>query len=356
MRGGEPGTDQWGDGHPNAWAQAASDPRAGDAAGEQDGSATWAEPDLTGWLSPAPGVFRRAAAPEGLGAIGGVARVAPPQGDAPSSGRRARGGLWRVVGVGVVAVVVILGLARVAGTGPGAGAVPVGWESSGAEPSAVVSSGVEPSSDSRPMAQSRPSSPAAPSPSGATGSVAAPVPATPTAPSAHPGEPDWWSVLAELDRRRAMALAATDPALLGEYAQLGSPAWESDEALVSDLSARGLQPEGLTTHVLAIERVDRDGAEVAIWAVDRRSGYTLLDDAGEMVQAVEPGLPSRWAITLAQVAPDGATPDEAGADAAGPDEPDRTAGAGGDPADRGERPVAHGSDPGWRVVRVVPGE
>lgn len=339
MRGSEPGTDQWGDGHPNAWAQAASDRRAGDAAGEQDGSATWPEPDMTGWLSPAPGVFRRAAAPEGLGAIGGAARVAaPPQGDAPSSGRRARGGLWRVVGVGVVAVVVILGLARVAGTGPGAGAVPAGWESSGAEPSAMVSSGAEPSSDSRPMAQSRSSSPAAPSPSGATGSVAAPVPATPIAPSAHPGEPDWWSVLAELDRRRAMALAATDPAMLGDYAQLGSPAWESDEALVSDLSARGLQPEGLTTHVLAIERVDRDGAEVAIWAVDRRSGYTLLDDEGEMVQAVEPGLPSRWAITLAQVAPDGA------------------AGAGGDPADRGERPVAHGSDPGWRVVRVVPGE
>ncbi|MDH3957946.1 MAG: hypothetical protein OEU98_00565, partial [Actinomycetota bacterium] len=197
--------------------------------------------------------------------------------------------------------------------------------------------------------------------SGATGSAAAPVPATPvpatpTTPSVHRGEPDWWSVLAELDRRRALALAATDPALLGDYAQLGSPALESDEALVSDLAARGLRPEGLTTHVLAVERVDRAGPEVTIWAVDRRSGYALVDDAGEVVHAVDPGLPSRWAITLAQVEANGSTSDEDGPDAAGRDEPGSAAGAVSDPADRGERPVDHGSDPGWRVVRVVPGE
>ncbi len=356
MRGSEPGTDEWGDGHPNAWAQGGADRRAGAETGEQDGSASWAEPDLTGWLSPAPGVFRRTAAPEGLGALRRMAWAAAPQGDTPSSGRRAGGGLWRVVGVGVVAVFVILALARVAGTGPGAGAAPVGWEPPGAEPSAVASSGAEPSSSSLPMAQSRSSSPAAPSPSGATGSESAAVPATPAIPSAHPGEPDWWSVLAELDRRRAVALAATDPALLGDYAQPGTPAWESDEALVADLSARGLHPDGLTTHVLAIERVDRDGPEVTIWAVDRRSGYALVDDAGETVQAVDPGLASRWAITLARVAADGATPDEAAPDAAGPGDPGPTAGVVRDPADRGERPADPGSDPGWRVVQVVPGE
>ncbi len=113
-----------------------------------------------------------------------------------------------------------------------------------------------------------------------------------------------------------MTLAATDPGRLGDYAQPGSPAWQSDEALVSDLSARGLRPDGLTTHVLAIERVERDGPEVTIWAVDKRSGYALVDDAGEVVEAVGPGLASRWAITLAQVA----------------------------------------TDPGWRLVQVVPGE
>lgn len=334
MHGSEPGADGCGQTHPDAWALGEPDLRAGADVGAEDGSATWAEPDLAGWLSPTPGVFRRACAPEGLGVLRGAARVAAPQLDAPSSGRRAGSGLWRVAGVAVVAVVVvILGLARVTGTGHGAGAVPVGWE---------------PSGSSGPTAESRSSSRAA---SGVAGTAAAAVPVESIAPSAHPGEPDWWSVLAGLDHRRAVALAATDPALLGDYAQPGSPAWESDEALVSDLSARGLRPEGLSTHVLAIERVERDGPRVTIWAVDRRSGYALIDDRGETVQAVEPGLPSRWAITLAHVAPARATPD-----AAGQDEPGPTPSAVTDPADRGPRPVDPASDPGWRVVEVVPSE
>ncbi len=36
MRGSEPGIDEWGDEHPNAWAQGGSDRRAGAETGEQE--------------------------------------------------------------------------------------------------------------------------------------------------------------------------------------------------------------------------------------------------------------------------------------------------------------------------------
>lgn len=315
-----------------------------------EGTDEWAEPEPAGWFSSSPGVFHRVGAPEGLAILRGAARPPAPDTDASSSKRRFRGVPWRVVGLAVGAVVVILALARAAGTGPGVGAVPVGWEPTGAVASASSRPAASSGSSSA-TEQARPSGPAAPSTSAAAGTAAIPAPDSSTGPPAGPGEPDWWDVLAELDRRRAVALAETDVALLRDYAQPRSPAWESDEALILDLSARGLRPEGLTARVLAIEGVDLDGARATVQAVDKRSGYTLVDEEGEVVQVVEPSLASRWLITLEKAGSDGAALDGAGAD-----KQPSTEGAGRDPTDRGtgSEAAAPASDPGWRVVEVVP--
>ena len=56
--------------------------------------------------------------------------------------------------------------------------------------------------------------------------------------------PDWWAVLAELDARRVRTLTQLAPALLADYAQPGSAAWEEDAALVADLRGAGLRPRG----------------------------------------------------------------------------------------------------------------
>ena len=81
------------------------------------------------------------------------------------------------------------------------------------------------------------------------------------APSA--GPPDWWEVLAELDRRRARALTALDPDLLADYAQPGSAAWSADTALVADLGSGGCARRGSTSRVLAVERSEHGGAGAA---------------------------------------------------------------------------------------------
>ncbi len=107
-------------------------------------------------------------------------------------------------------------------------------------------------------------------------------------------------MLAELDRRRAQALTALDPDLLAAYAQPGSAAWSADAAVVADLRARGLHPEGLTSRVLAVERSERQGEQVRVQVVDQRSAYALVDDRGSVVQSVpEAGL-TRWSVTLAE--------------------------------------------------------
>ena len=213
-----------------------------------------------------------------------------PDGERPLPGHGgARGGRslpWRALALAAVAVVAVLGVARVAGADagtPGAGARPgaAGWE--------PVGEAVEP---------------------GRTGTGPTPEPSAPAETAvptvAAPGDalgaepPDWWAVLAELDRRRAQALTALDPDLLAAYAHPGSAAWSADATVVADLRERGLHPEGLTSRVLAVERSERQGEQVRVQVVDQRSAYALVDDRGSVVQSVpEAGL-TRWTVTLAQ--------------------------------------------------------
>lgn len=117
-------------------------------------------------------------------------------------------------------------------------------------------------------------------------------------------EVDWWTVLAELDRRRAQVLSSGDPAGITSYAVPGSTAHRSDEAMLADLAARAVRPEGLSSRVLAIEDVTVSDVGVRIQMVDLRSAYRLLDvNSGEVTQRVEPAGATRWLLTVLPSSP-----------------------------------------------------
>ncbi len=174
-----------------------------------------------------------------------------------------RGLPWRALALAALALVAVLGVARVSGADAG-GPAPVAAESWDPVPTAQTAT------------------PARPDPENALTSES----------------PDWWQVLAELDRRRARALTALDPDLLADYAQSGSPAWSADAALVSDLRERGLRPQGLTSRVLAVERSERQGGRAKVQVVDQRSAYTLVDAQGSVVELVPQAGLTRWWVTL----------------------------------------------------------
>lgn len=130
--------------------------------------------------------------------------------------------------------------------------------------------------------------------------------------------PDWWAVLAELDRRRVRAFAEVDAALLPGYADPESPAWRQDSALIADLAASGLRPQGLASALVAVEEAEVDGDHAQVRIVDRRGAYSLVDAGGVVVQQVDRAGLTRWVVTLERVGP------------------------------------SPGPDPGWRVAEVVP--
>ena len=268
-------------------------------------------PTAAQWRSSIPGVWQQEGAPATLGVVAwgvpGSATAGALEGEAaggrgnsldggglPSGrtgrahGRRRRP--WRALALAGLALVAVVGVVRVAGAvaddaGPGSGP---GWELT-AEPSATA----KPSPTAEPSATAKPSATAEPSPVG------------PYAVDDRSGEsPDWWEVLAELDRRRARALTALDTDLIEDYAEPGSAAWESDAALVGDLRARGLRPQGLTSRVLAVERSERRGGQAQVQVVDQRSAYTLVDAHGLVVESVPQARLTRWSVTLAEATRD----------------------------------------------------
>jgi hypothetical protein len=177
---------------------------------------------------------------------------------------------WRAIALAGLALVVVVGIARVAETGAVGAGARTGWELAGG-----TAGGAVPGSTAQ-----------------------APRPGPEAVNDSSTGSPDWWAVLAELDRRRGRALSALDSDLIAHYALRGSAAWESDAALLADLRARGLRPQGLTSRVVAVERSEGSGDRVRVQVVDQRSAYTLVDAQGAVVESVpEAGL-TRWWVTL----------------------------------------------------------
>jgi hypothetical protein len=248
-----------------------------------------------------------------------------------------------------------------------------------------------PSDDAAPLDRDGASAPQ-PSP---TAVVSGEAPLEPPATAA--GSPDWWSVLERLDRQRAAALAATDPALLPVYAVPGSPAWDADARLIDDLVAAGLAPVGLAVTLVAIEAIEaveaveaieaieaieaaaeasQDGPDLAepgadgpsdpsptvdpapsgepaasgpdalagevpavrLTVVDRRSAYRLVDPAGRAVHEEPAGTERRWRLTMVRW-----PGDSAGEGLAATDPRDPTAQGPGADGHRGA---------GWRLHRV----
>lgn len=280
------------------------------------------------WRSTIPGVSQRDGAPATLGlaawglghrgaqaaAGGGAAsgwagesteaggmREGGPRGFGPAGPSRARRGLpWRAITLGGLALLAILGVARVAGAeGPRLG---IGSErASGDGAAGGVARTAEPGVSGR----VEPTGGHEAAPTGAPEPVPPPTPmAAPDAPvapnAAGTGPPDWWEVLAELDRRRARALTALDPDLVAAYARPESPVWSADTGLVADLRARGLRPLGLGSRVLAVERAELRSGQARVQIVDKRSGYSLVDAHGEVVESVPAAGLTRWSVALAE--------------------------------------------------------
>lgn len=321
------------------------------------------------WRSSIPGVSQRDGAPASLALAGRGVRAASrgeagergergevggsslgPARDGRSRSRRGRRILpWRAMGMAAVAIVAIVGVARAAGVDAEGAAGDVGGTSSSAwEPlGSDAGSAVGPDVGSAPAlgGGSAPMPvPVAPS------SAGSPTPEGVAAPAVAPGDEslDWRAVLAELDARRVLTLTQVDPTLLATYAQAGSAAWEQDAALLADLSARGLRPQGLASRVLGVELVYDDGATARLQVVDERGGYSMIDANGAVVQQVESAGTRRWTVTLVRQSasatdPDLADPGEAPEDGGAPE-------ASVVPGD------ASGRDPGWRVAAVEPAE
>lgn len=311
-----------------------------------------------GWQEVAPGVLAADAAAhwdwwaQAVGPGSGTSPPGPAAGPGIAGhGRprpRMRPAVLGMAGLAVLGVVLVLGVAQ-GGAGMPAGSVPVT-----AEPLPAASALGDVDGGSPTPAE--------------TGAPAAQPLDRNTAPDGPPvsagaGTPDWWAVLVELDARRSAALAATDPALLGAALAPGSPAWAAEVATIEGLVAAGVAPVGLSTAVVALEDVaplsseslaeeslakelpaQKSAAEagaptsadepsprpvasigpdvpaVTLRVVDRRSAYSLVDPAGEVVQEVPAAAERRWQLTLVRL------PDE----------------------------QASADDPGWRVHRVEP--
>ena len=279
----------------------------------------WSDP--AGWRSSIPGVSQREGAAASLGIVTTGGRMSPPADTGATGDSQAgRGGVhrggralpWRAVGLAVMGLAAILGLARVAGN-VGAGQVGAVWQwgregerervagrVAGSAPMdgglAAAATGV-PSPVAEPSASGEPSA-ASGEPGGSAQSGASAVPTSGDVLLAEP--PNWWAVLAELDTRRSAALAALDLDSLAEHALPGSPAWDADAALLADLQEQGLRPDGLTSRVLAVERVERQGVRAQVQIVDQRSAYALVDARGEVVDRVEAAPRATWSVSLQQ--------------------------------------------------------
>ncbi len=197
--------------------------------------------DQGAWRSSIPGVSQREGAPASLGLTArGVGAWREPEGaqsagEGPmlregdgstdgargrSPGGRRRGGgqprgqrrrgvvlPWRAMGLAVLALGAVLGVARAAGADGGSSEGAAGWGAERPAASAVAADPVASPEDDA-LTPEDTASTAIPG-----AAVPTPTPdASSSAVDAGGAEPDWWTVMAELDANRIRALTAVDPA------------------------------------------------------------------------------------------------------------------------------------------------
>ncbi len=102
----------------------------------------------------------------------------------------------------------------------------------------------------------------------------------------------------DLDRARARAFAAADPAALREVYAAGSVALATDVARVTALRARGLRGEGLAVEVVDVALRAAGAGRVDLAVVDRLGGYTLTDRHGTVRASVPGRGEAGWQVRL----------------------------------------------------------
>ncbi|MPZ60858.1 MAG: hypothetical protein GEU93_06100 [Propionibacteriales bacterium] len=90
----------------------------------------------------------------------------------------------------------------------------------------------------------------------------------------------WREVLARLDRARAEAFAASDPAALAAVYTPGSRALATDARLLARYRRQGARVAGLTMQLADVRVVRRDSGSVLLRVTDRIVGGELVDGAG----------------------------------------------------------------------------
>ncbi len=89
------------------------------------------------------------------------------------------------------------------------------------------------------------------------------------------GVEHWATVLARLDRRRAQAYAAADPALLRTVYAPGSPVMRRDQRLLARYAGRGLRVHGLRMHIADLRVRSRRPGAVVLEVRDRVAAGTV---------------------------------------------------------------------------------
>lgn len=115
---------------------------------------------------------------------------------------------------------------------------------------------------------------------------------------AGPPPADWAAVVRGLDRVRAQAFAAADPAALREVYAPGSAALATDTARLTELRSRGLRGEGLSVQIVDVALRAAGTGSVELAVVDRLDRYTLTD-RHHRVRASMPGRgEAGWQVRL----------------------------------------------------------
>ena len=234
-------------------------------------------PARSGWGPEDPGDAEPLGARGRHGARSGPRRQSPDSGR-PGRRRRAENRRGHRVGVAAIVAMVIGGLAAAGG---------LWWAAGGRPPGAAVDAAAPPVASALPTAPVLGDDP--------TADVTIDRPGDPGAgdTAVFTASVDWLSVLRDLDRRRADALAAADPDLL-DTVYVAGPARDADRALVADLRARGLRVDGGAHVISSVEPASTDtpptgpsdtdvGLDVRLGVQRSLPAYPVIDDAGRAV-------------------------------------------------------------------------
>lgn len=108
----------------------------------------------------------------------------------------------------------------------------------------------------------------------------------------------WRAVLAELDRRRVSAFAATDAAALRRVYQPGSPPLARDLRRLAALRAAGARAERLRLAVVDVRPLLERRQEVVLRVVDRMRPYSLVGADGTVLERRAGRGPMAWTLRL----------------------------------------------------------